>query len=278
MKQHSIRKGFLWGIISVIALYGVVNRLLYFSPGLLERSSSYCMYPILVTQRTIVTPLKQFFDRRRTVSELTAALEKLKLEHSYALQENIELNALLDYHTNIEELVDFKKRYTNHQGIIAQVLTKQFSEQSHYFLIDAGERKGIKPDMVAIYNNCLIGRVVEVYPLYSKIVLITDKSCKVAASCAKTKSLGIYCGTNDLVAGTLTQVSHLDKIQHDDLLLSSGEGLVFPRGFALGKIRSYHTPGLFHMIVTEPLVDMRTIHHCHIIERDGSYSRKMHTL
>lgn len=274
MKQSGIRKGLLWGIVSVIALYGIINRLLYFSPGLLERSSSYCMYPILVTQRTIVTPLKQFFERRRTIDELNTALKKLTLEHSHVLQENIELNALLDYHSQIEELVDFKKRYTNHRGIIAQVLTKQFSEQSHYFLIDAGERKGIKPDMVAIYNNCLVGRVVEVYPLYSKIVLITDKSCKVATFCSKTKSSGIYCGINDLATGTLTQMSHLDTIQQDDLLLSSGEGLVFPRGFALGKIRSYHTPGLFHTIVTEPLLDMRTLHHCHLIERDGSYGTK----
>ena len=274
MKQNRIRKGLLWGIVSVIALYGIINRLLYFSPGLLERSSSYCMYPILITQRTIATPLKQFFERRRTVDELNTALKKLALEHSHVRQENIELNALLDYHAQIEELVDFKKRYANHRGIIAQVLTKQFSEQSHYFLIDAGERKGIKPDMVAIYNNCLVGRVVEVYPLYSKVVLITDKSCKVAAFCSKTKSAGIYCGTNDLVTGTLAQVSHLDMIQQDDLLLSSGEGLVFPRGFALGKIRAYHTPGLFHTIVTEPLLDMRTLHHCHLIERDGSYGTK----
>ncbi len=233
------------------------------------------MYPILVTQRTVATPLKQFFDRRRTVEELTTMLQQLKLEHEHALQENIELNALLDYHTDIEELVDFKKRYSGQQGIIAQVLTKQFSEQAHYFLIDAGERKGIKCDMVAIYNNCLVGRVVEVYPWYSKVVLITDKSCKVAVSCAKTKSSGIYSGINDLASASVTQVSHLDQVQHDDLLLSSGEGLIFPRGFALGKIRSHHTQGLFHSIVTEPLLDMRSLHYCQIIERDGSYNTKM---
>ena len=270
MKRSSIQKGFLLGILIVAVSYFVVDRLIYFSPGFLEYSSSYLMYPILVTQRSVVTPLKHFFDRRRTVDELTIALQTAKTERDNALQENIELNALLDYHCNIDELTDFKKRYEN-KILITQILTKQFSEQAHYFLIDAGSRKSVKPDMVAIYNNCLVGRVVEVYPLYSKVILITDKTCKVAASCAKTRACGIYNGINDLTTGSLTKVSHLDHLTYEDLLLSSGEGLIFPKGFALGKIRSYRTDGLFYTITTEPLIDMRAIQYCQIIERDGSY-------
>ncbi len=271
MKKGSIKKGFLLSVIVVALSYFVVDRLIYFSPGFLEYSSSYFMYPILIMQRGAVAPLKNFFDRRRTVDELTLALQKATVERDNAWHENIELNALLDYHTQIDELTDFKKRYTNKKILIAQILTKQFSEQSHYFLIDAGSRKGIKTDMVAIYNNCLVGRVVDVYPLYSKVILVTDKSCKVATACAKTKACGIYNGLNDLNAGALTKVSHLAHIAYEDLLLSSGEGLIFPKGFALGKIRSYQTEGLFYTITTEPLIDMRAIKYCQIIEHDGSY-------
>lgn len=221
-------------------------------------------------QSSLVTPLKNFFERRRTNQELTRELHNLKMERDSALNENIKLHALLDYQKETSELIDFKKRYVLDKALISQVVTKHFSEQAHYFLIDAGSGKGVNPDMVAVYNNCLIGRVSEVYPLYSKVVLITDKSCKVAACCMKTKAYGIYQGTNNLSSGALTQVSHLSHIINEDMLLSTGEGLIFPKGFALGKINSYQVQGLFYTIITKPIVDMREIKYCQIIRHDGS--------
>jgi len=60
------------------------------------------------------------------------------------------------------------------------------SENAQFILVDGGSRQGVKKDMVALHNNCLIGRVDDVYPWYCKICLITDPACKVAAYCAKT--------------------------------------------------------------------------------------------
>lgn len=271
MNKAAIKKIAIFLFTSITSAYFIGDRLIYFSPGgKLERSSSYLIYPVLVMQHSVVAPIKNYFNRRRSVEELSAALAKAQQERDCAVAQNIELNALIDYSQNVAELLDFKQKYLTENAFIAQVIAKNFSEQGHYFLLDAGERKGVHVDMVAVLNNCLLGKVVEVYPLYSKLMLITDKKCKVAAHCVKTKSAGIYEGTNDLQAGRLNHISHLAQVSDEDLVLSSGEGLIFPKGFGLGKIRSYQSQGLFYNITLEPLVDLRSIQYCALLERDGS--------
>ena len=177
------------------------------------------------------------------------------------------LHALLHYDHDIKELADFKKRYEESHGHIAQILMKHFSDQSHFFLIDIGTRQGIKPDMVAVYKNCLIGKVAEVYPFYSKVVLITDKTCKVAAYCAQTHASGIHEGSNQSEQTMLNHVSHLSVMKEGDLILSSGEGLIFPQGFALGNVMSCKPNGLLYTVHVEPLVDMHALAYCLIIQK-----------
>lgn len=270
--NKAVIKRVLWFISSVLlGAYFISDRLIFFTPGgSLERGSSYFIYPVLYMQNSVVRPLQEHFKQRRTVQELTVQLSQLQKERDMALAENIQLSALVDYDQNITELLEFKKRYLTPQAFVTHVVAKHFSDQAHYFLVDAGERKGVKPDMVAVYNNCLVGKVVEVYPWYSKVMLISDKNCKVAAMCAKSKVNGIFQGTNTLDQAILNRVSHLASLTADDLVLSNGEGLLFPKGYGVGKIRSFQVQGLFYQVDIEPLIDLRSLSYCCLIERDGS--------
>lgn len=263
-----VLKTLAWGIgISLLGMLIVTRFRVAAYTSSLNQGASMVVYPVLAMQKSIVYPLKHFFERKKSVEQLTLMLAKVQQERDKALAQTIELNALLDYQQAIGELVDFKKRFRDDSGTIVHVLSKQLSEQAHYVLVDAGSSQGIKEDMVAVYNNCLLGKVIEVYPWYSKVMLITDKRCKVAAQCMKTGARGIYEGGNDETLGSLNHVSHLASLSYDDLVLSTGEGLVFPEGFCIGKIRSYSQQGLYHAIVVEPLLDVRSITHCIIIDR-----------
>jgi rod shape-determining protein MreC len=137
-------------------------------------------------------------------------------------------------------------------------------------LIDAGSSKGVEKDMVVVYKHCLVGKVTEVYPWYSKVVAITDRTCKVAVQCVNQKTTGIHEGTNDLGATQLKYVSHLEPIEVGDYLISSGEGLVFPRGLGVGQIVSCAQSGLYHVIEVKPLIDMQKIAYCTVIKRGAS--------
>lgn len=263
------RRGKFWGLLIACTLI-LCGRYFFSHFAWLDTVSSYVMYPVLVVQNSIVSPIKFYFQKKQTLNECYALINRLQEERNDLLAQNVQLNAMISYESEIQELIAFKKQYHDAQGIVAQVLVKNFSEQSHYFLIDKGSAAGIKLDMVAVYKNCLLGKVVEVFPQYSKLILITDKQCKVAAYCPHTQATGIYEGNNqELIAG-MKYVSHLSHLEPEDLVLSSGDGLIFPKGFALGKVKTCNPEGLFYDVAVELLCDLRTIDYCFVMQKGSS--------
>jgi len=86
----------------------------------------------------------------------------------------------------------------------------------------------------------------------------------VAATCANTHTCGIHEGTNTDTT-MLSYVSHLSPMQIGDLVLSTGQGLVFPQGFGLGRVTSSYVNGLHLTIELQPLLNLHEIHYCAIL-------------
>lgn len=225
----------------------------------------YGAYPFLLCQRYISSPIKQWLLRHKTQEELYALSERLLHERNELLKKVIEYKSIRNYGMDAAECLEFKKRYAPEATFVAQILLKNLSEQGHYFYIDAGEHRGIAKDMVVIYDNSLLGRVSEVYQHYSKVLLVTDKECHVAASCSETGARGIHSGLNSSTGTVLEFVSHLDTLKEGDLLISYGEGLIFPRGFALGRVKSFELDGVQHRVTIEPLLDLNKLTHCLVL-------------
>jgi len=166
---------------------------------------------------------------------------------------------------NLQELIEFKKRYEISSFMSATILMRQISNDANILFIDLGSSSGIKKDMVVVYKNCLLGKISDVYPTYSKFVSITDKSCKVAACCIKSGAIGIHEGSNQIDQTKLSHVNHLDQMFEDDLIISSGDGLIFPKGFALGKVSKFSKEGVQYNIEVKPVIDISKISHCFVI-------------
>lgn len=248
-------------------------KLFSLNVGRVEHCVSYLLYPFLCIESYIILPVKNKYLQYKSYNELKQNLDSSIQENQNLKARLIELEALMNYKSEIKELTDFAKKYKLDKVIIAQVLLHNFDSQSHFILIDAGSYKGVTPDMVVIYKNCLIGRVSQVFPCYSKVILITDKTCKVAAYCAKNGVRAIHEGTNIIDATNLTFVNHLQSVHPKDMVISSGEGLIFPRGLALGHIKEIKTEGFNYSITVEPMLDLRQIKFCSIIEKGLEFKK-----
>jgi rod shape-determining protein MreC len=243
------------------------SRIVYTTQSILDATASVITYPFLKLQQSIANVLENIFARKKNVQELQALVEKLEHERQRLLEDNIAFQSQLDFIEETQELVQFQKRYKNYRKHLCQILLRQYSDKGHFFIIDAGSRHGIEPDMIAVYKNCLIGKITEVFPLYSKITLITDQNFKIAAFCSQTKTKGIFEGINQLDYAALNHVSHLEKIQKNELVISSGEGLIFPRGFGLGRVCYFTSDGVDFTIRLEPLIDLKNLVYCYVMKK-----------
>lgn len=265
-RYDAMLKKILYTGLVIILLFIGLSRFLRIGEGGLESYASYVLYPFLLLQKNLSMRLSHWWFHQKTPQELAKYLLHYQNLSEQLQQEVIELKSLAQYKENTQDMRDFLQRYKTDYGHFTQILLKHF-DKNHFFLVDAGARKGITKDMIAVYKDCLIGRVIEVYPYYSKVVLITDPSCKVAALCISNNVKGIHEGIGSLEMTRLSFVNHLEKLKIDDLVVSSGEGLIFPRGFGLGRIMRWETDGYNCVVDLKPLLDFKTLDYCYIIQK-----------
>lgn len=254
----------------------IILLLFYCAPSsvsFVSSTLSYIMYPVLVVQRAVTEPIRHWHIRRHERAALEKLIVAYRQEREALVAENIALRGTQIHQEDIQEMHDFRQRYEDLHAPIVQVIFKEFSPEQHFFFIDAGSHRGIEVDMIAVYKNGIIGRVSEVYPWYSKVTLVTDRLCKIPALCVTSKALGIYSGLNDTQQGELSFVSHLMPLMTGELLVSSGDGLIYPKGFGIGRIRSCEpdASGFMHKIDIEPLFDIRSITYCCVIRKGTAY-------
>jgi rod shape-determining protein MreC len=267
--KRSYKKYVFYFFIVVMLSIFCINRLFLSSSEKSESFVSSLMYPLILIQDKVCDWINPYFEKDESVDKIKSELEKLKKENEELSSENIRIKSAIGYLENVEELIQFKKKYDKNysKGIIAQLLMKQFSIQENYCFIDKGADDGVTKDMVAVYKDCIIGRISEVFPSYSKLAFVTDKSCKIAAYCCKTGTTGIYEGINQTDKASLSYVNHLATLEADDLVISSGEGVVFPQGFALGKISTFTSDGVQYKVSLNPIIDVNKLKYCYLIKK-----------
>lgn len=229
---------------------------------------SYISYPFLSVYNKILTPINSTKLYMQSQKELQDQILRYKQDYETLLAQNIELSSLKDFMEKTKELRDFNNYYKNSKMFLAQIIFKNFDDKRQFFLIDGGMHKGITSDMIAVYKNCIIGKVTQVFPYYSRVTLITDKTCKIAAITTGDVQ-GIVEGKNTLSGLQLSYVNHLKTIKENELVLTSGEGLVFPRGFGLGKIKKFELEGFIYNIELELLLDFSSLNYCYLLERSA---------
>ncbi len=271
-KKSGQRNRFLTFFVAVGIIFFLMHKVFFKESLVLEQCAGAVFYPFLVLQNTVLYPFKSFKNYTADRATLVAQISDLQAH-------NDSLQAALIVHEGTQNFLEqsadvrmFEKQYDISQARLCQIIMHRFNSYEHAFFIDGGTQHGIAKDMVVVYKNMIVGKVVQTYQYYSKAVAITDKTCKVSACCANTKTLGIFQGCGAADKALLLHVDRLKQLQEDDLLLSTGEGTIFPGGFALGKVVSYVPNGVYYDVHVEPLVSVENLSYCYVMHKGAATS------
>ena len=247
---------------SLLLLLFLIGRLFFFQPGILETLTSYTVYPFLWTSKLVTKPIDYLVHKRQSYEQLLSRNKQLSEERDEYRKKLIALQAISTFDAKSKEIISFQKRYDLHNAITSKILLKTFTPNEHSIIVNCGSRHGVQKDMAAIYKFQLLGKVTQVLPWYSKVTLITDRLSKVSAFTNTSNASGIVQGENKINECVLSYISHLKKLHQNDLILSSGQGLVFPEGFCLGKIVDFKAKDVCYNVKLEPLIDFRHLEMC----------------
>lgn len=222
------------------------------------------VYPFLVLHQWTSSHAYHLFVSKKELVEENKQLQRL---YEDALEEVIRLKATVHYEEALYDLAPMPLVTEKNDIIVGHIMLRHLDGMEHYMLVDRGSMHGIAPDMVALYRNMIVGKVTDVYPRHCKIMLISDAACRISVYSDQTKVGGIYQGNNNTQHGLMNHVSHLQPLLEQEYVFSSGEGLIYPRGFVLGKISSIEKENVEQRVRIELLVDLMRIEFVYLIAK-----------
>src|SRR6202162_5750444 len=148
-------------------------------------------------------------------------------------------------------LLNFKDAHTEAPMLAAQVIGASADPTSHTLFINRGERDHVRRDMAVITPDGIVGKIVEVFPSTAQLLLIDDKDSGVGALLADTRTHGVVKG-NGSTDARLDYVVNDEKVHPGEILLTSGEDRIFPKGLLVGSVTNASPGNPFQVIHIEP--------------------------
>jgi rod shape-determining protein MreC len=166
---------------------------------------------------------------RKQNRQLEDQLSRMQLEQA-------RLKNAADQNRRLQALLDFKEHYIG-QTVAAQVIQSSGSEQSRVIYIDKGSRAGIGPEMAVITPGGIVGKVREVYPLSSQVLLVSDRDSGAGVILESSRLQGILRGTT---YGELrvSDIMSDEKVEVGEQIITSGGDRIFPKGLPVGSVAS----------------------------------------
>lgn len=174
-------------------------------------------------------------------------------------QKEVRYQEALQALTRLETLLELTRQVA--QPIIgARVIAYDPSLWSRCAMLDQGKNQGVRQGMPVLAPEGIVGRVVESYPHYSKVMLIVDRNSGADAMVQRTRVRGILQGKG----GNRCSLDYVPKnadVQLGDLVLASGLGGIYPKGLVFGKVTAVNkkNPGAFQEVEVTPAMDLSTL-------------------
>jgi rod shape-determining protein MreC len=184
---------------------------------------------------------------------------ELKRQSEEYQQRQVRFQEAQEALTRLEALLDLKRQVAL-PVIGARVIAYDPSLWSRSAIIDQGKAQGVKEGLPVLAPQGIAGRIVEVYPEYSKVMLIVDRKSGADAMVQRTRVRGVLKGKG----GNRCSLEYVPKnvdVQVGDLVLASGLVGLYPKGLVFGKVTAANKKnlGVFQEIEVTPNVDLSTL-------------------
>lgn len=164
--------------------------------------------------------------------------ENAELKHQAFLQ-NARLQKLLSLeaeNTRIRALLK-SEYHTNETHRVAEIIRINTDPFMHRIILNKGSKQNVRLGEPVIDAKGVIGEVVEVEPLTSRVILLTDTNYGISVENLRNGVRGIAAGTGSMNTLELKHVANTVDLKIGDILVTSGLDGRYPPGYPVGLIQ-----------------------------------------
>ena len=210
---------------------------------------------------TAVTPVASAIENTRNVTtgffgsyfelrDTRQQSRKLRSQADRLVLENQLLKNELAASQRVATLAGFQA-HTPSRMIGARVIGTTTGTGTKSLLLDRGTSSGIQKGMAVVTSSGIVGKILAVYPFASQVLSVNDAGFAAGVESQKNHVHGVLKGVG-AGAAKVDYVPAGQKIEVGELLFTSGEDRVFPKGLLVGKVTGVGEGTSYQVISVQP--------------------------
>jgi rod shape-determining protein MreC len=228
---------------------------------------------------TAVTPLARAIEAARSGSahfltdyfvllDVREDNKRMKKDLDRVQMENQYLRTELDTADRARSLAIFQQ-HSPSKTVAAHIIGNTTTSGAKVVIVDRGSTSGVEKGMAVITPDGIVGKVVDVYPIASFVMLITDPSFAAGVISQKNRVHGTLKGQGHSTV-MIDYVQNEEKLDEGEWFYTSGDDRIFPKGLPVGEatvVRAgkthkeiYVTPSGFQNGPEEVLIVIEGVH------------------
>jgi rod shape-determining protein MreC len=164
--------------------------------------------------------------------------ERLRSERTRYERENRELRERVKLMEQVTGLREWQS-VSNYDGVQARVIARDSNQLFNTIFVDQGLSSGVVKDQPVVTADGLVGRVINSYPFWAQVLLITDERHGAGAIIGQTeegRSLGVVNGKKEY----LCEFRFIDPpktVENGEQVITSGQDGIYPKGLLIGRVK-----------------------------------------
>lgn len=232
---------------------------------------------------TIFLPIQSIvkfpYNKVKDAIDFFVSMKGYSVENQRLTDENIKLTERVRQlemagieNEQLREMLNLRKKYETSNAIVAEIVSVD-STWFEVITINKGSKHGIKNNMTVLTPSGLIGKVTKVFDFSSQVTTILDVDNSVASTLTKTGDLVVTNGDMELARKGLLKLKYVPSdipLSVGDVIETSGEGEIYPRGIYIGNIKEVEEDeSLRRYAIVEPGAEFSKIREVLVIENVG---------
>lgn len=182
----------------------------------------------------LLYPVELLTGRFESVEALRNENAELRAMVATLYQERERLMEFAEERNRLRRLLDLKSD-SFYRFLPCEILSRSSTSFFRSITIDRGSADSVRVGMAVVGFQGLVGRVSQVFAGSSQVVLINNKSISVSCMNRRSRIVGML----EWDRGSFFRLEYVGKEEDvvvGDTLVTSGLGLLFPKGFPVGTV------------------------------------------
>jgi rod shape-determining protein MreC len=196
----------------------------------------------------------------RDWKSIRADNSSLREENERLQVEALVLGETLEENQRLRRLLDLRARLPI-QTLPGEIIAREWGGWVRSLIVNRGRTDDIQRLTAVISPDGMVGRVVDVRRGSAVVQVLTDPTSSVGAHTLRSRTPGMVEGEPRGTIRFKYMARDVAGLTAGDVVVTSGQGGLFPRGIPIGRVRAIDDRGsaLFHFAILDPAVDFARV-------------------